>query len=207
MSGCPTCGAALETPLGCHACGTLFDADERVTPFAVFGLEPSWNVDRADLKRRLLRVSRLSHPDFHGTAPPEVRARAEANSALANGAYEILLDDFLRADWLVRHLGGPADSEERQMPQAFLMEVLEWNEALEEAEQSSPGSPERAALDRLAHELHDQHDEVLADLGRRLDPLPPRGDAALSEIRRQLNAVRYLSRALLRVRDLRFGNA
>lgn len=202
---CPACGASLEFPLGCSACGHLVDPGDRLSPFAVFGLEPSWKVDPADLKRRLLRVSRLSHPDFHGTAPPEIRALAEANSARANGAYEVVLDDFLRADWLVRHLGGPSDSDERQMPQAFLMEVLEWNEAMEEAESSPPDSPERETLESLSRQLHEQHDEILEELGASLDPLPDQGDASLSEVRRSLNAVRYLSRALLRIRDLRFG--
>lgn len=204
-AACPACDAELETPLGCHACGLLLAPEEAPSPFVLFGLTPAWQVDKADLKRRLLRHSRLVHPDFHGTSTPERKALAEANSALLNGAYEVLLDDFLRADWLVRHLGGPTDSQERQMPQAFLMEVLEWNEALEEAEQAAPGTPARAALEGLARELLAKHDQELAAVGRRLTPLPAHGDAALADLRRSLNVVRYLSRALLRIRDLRFG--
>ena len=193
-SGCPACGAALETPLGCSSCGVLLRPEIEPNPFEVFGLEPSWSVDKEDLKARLRRFGRIVHPDYHGTSPRGARELAEASSARLNGAYEILLDDFLRADWLVRHLGGPSDSEERAMPREFLMEVLEWNEALDEAESAAPDSPARAALERLARSLLAEH-----------AALPDPGDPVLAEIRRELNGVRYLSRALLRIRDMRFG--
>ena len=202
---CPTCGADLETPLGCHACGVLLQPDETPTPFAAFGLEPAWGVDKKDLKRRLLSCTRLCHPDHHATSPPAVKRLAEEHSALLNHAYEVLLDDFLRADWLTLHLGGPRESEERQMPQAFLMEVLEWNEALEDAERSSAGSPERAALEGLGVTLHREHERQLAGVGAALEPLPERGAPELAGVRRQLNAVRYLSRTLYKIRDLRFA--
>ena len=207
ISECPACGARLETPLGCLACGVLLRPATVPTPFEVFGLDPSWRVDRSELKGRLRRLGRLTHPDHHGTSPAEIRALAEANAATMNGAYEVLLDDFLRADWLVGHRGGPSTEDERQMPQEFLMDVLEWNEALDDAEGAAEGSPERARLDELARSLLTLHDERLAELGARLEPLPPQGSPVLAEIRRELNAIRYLSRALLRIRDLRFGSS
>jgi len=206
-TACPACGAALETPLGCHACGRLLEATGAPSPFAILGLRPAWSIDKADLKRRLLRTSRLVHPDFHGTSTPAARALAETNAALLNGAYEVLLDDFLRADWLLAHRGGPSDAQERQMPAEFLMEVLEWNEELDEAESTPPGSPMRAALDGLARRLREARERQLEAAGAALEDLDRRGSTGperLVEIRRALNAVRYLSRALLRIRDIRF---
>ena len=207
MRGCPACGARLETPLGCNACGVLLRPADDPSPFEVLGLEPTWEVNKTDLKKRLLRFSRLLHPDFHGISAADQKELAEANSARLNRAYEIVLDDFLRADWLVAHLDGPTHSDERQMPAEFLIEVLEWNEALDEAQASPPDSPERGALEQLVTTLNRQHEGLLAEIGRSLTPLPGRDGSLLSEIRRQLNAVRYLSRTLFRIRDLRFGEA
>lgn len=204
MTACSTCGAPLETPLGCDACGAVQDPGGEPGPFVVLGLEPTWEVDEADLKQRLRRIGRIVHPDFHAGVP-ELRELAEANSARLNHAFEVLLDPFLRADWLVERLGGPSDQDERQMPQAFLMEVMEWNEVLDEVGPAPEGSPERERLDRLARTLHDEHEARLAAIGASLTPLPPEGDEALRQVRQELNAVRYLSRALLRIRDLRFG--
>ena len=206
MPSCSQCGAALETPLGCEACGALFQT-EALTPYEIFGLAPGTSPDARELKRRLLRFSRLTHPDFHGNGPEEERARAERNTALLNEAHEILSDDFARADWIIRHLGGPAESDERQMPTAFLMEVLEWNETLEEARNEPADAPLPAALGVLETTWNNERRTNLDAVLARLDPLPRNGASALTEARRQLNAVRYLDRALRELEALRLARA
>jgi len=203
-SFCPDCEERLETPLGCNGCGALLDPEALPGPFVVFGLEPTWEIDERDLKRRLRRIGRLVHPDFHAT-DPERRSRAESNSARLNRAYEVLLDPFLRADWLIELLGGPSEKEERAMPPEFLMEVMEWNEALDEAAATPLDSPERTALEGLANTLLAERDRRLEAVGGLLTPLPPAGSPSLTQVRRDLNAVRYLSRALYKIRDLRYG--
>ena len=203
MSECPSCGVELETPLGCSACGTLFELDGQQGPFEIFGLEPSWAIDEAELRRRLLQFSRIVHPDYFGNAAPEERERAEASSALLNSAHEVLADAVRRADWLVAARGGPSETEERQMPQAFLIEVLEWNESLVEAREAAAGAAARGGLERLQDELEQRRGATLRKLDEVLDPLPASGDAVLSRARRLLNAIRYLDRALEQIRTLR----
>lgn len=205
MTACPQCGAALETPLGCEACGALISTEHAPTPFATLGVEPSFRLDGADLRKRLLRFSRLLHPDFYAGRPEE--AIAERNTALLNEAHACLADDCARANWLVAELGGPSDKQERSMPQAFLMEVMEWNETLEEARDAEADSPERAALGALLDELTEQRTEALETLSGLLDPLPPSGDAQLVAARQQLNALRYLDRALEQLEELRLDGA
>lgn len=207
MTHCPACQARLDTPLGCSACGVLLSSDRAHSPFEVFGLEPGYRVDAAELKRRLLRFSRLVHPDYFGAKGPELHALAERNTAELNAAFEILSDDAGRADHLVRDLGGPSEQEERSMPQAFLMEVLEWNEALEAVRGSAPASRERAALAELAVTLAERRDATLQALARQLDPLPPRASPALAAARKELNALRYLDRALSEIEKLRLAQA
>ena len=204
---CPHCEAPLESPLVCTSCHSLLEASEDPTPFRTLGLSPCWDLDRDDLKKRLLRFTRLLHPDFFATAEPEERERAERGTALVNQAHEVLADDVARADWLVNHLAGPSEQDERQMPQAFLMEVLEWNETLEEARESAIGSPERAALPAFAERLRAERAEVLAGLDAKLHPLPASGAEVLRDVRRDLNAVRYLDRALNELESLRLEGA
>jgi len=207
MPDCPRCGAKLETPLGCHACGVLFSPESPPTPFAALGVEPVYRLDQAELKRRLLRLSRTMHPDYFGSGDEEQRRLAERNSAELNRAFAILADDWKRADWLVSWLGGPDEVRERAMPQAFLAEVLEWNEALEAARAAAPGGEERRALDSLEGELRAQRGTAFAALASLLEPLPSRGDASLLEARRQLNALRYLDRTLAEIEALRLEEA
>jgi molecular chaperone HscB len=193
----------LETPLGCTACGSLSEFDSQPSPFEVFGLEPSWAIDATELRRRLLKFSRIVHPDYFGNAAPEERERAETSSALLNSAHEVLADAVRRADWLVAARGGPSEADERQMPQEFLLEVLEWNESLEEAREATASSPARAGLQQLQDELEHRRSATLTELAEMLDPLPANGDAVLSRARRRLNAIRYLDRALEQIRALR----
>ena len=202
MTSCPECGEALWTPLGCEACGVLAQWEEAPGAFEVFGLAPAWEVDRKALRRALLQLQRLTHPDHAGATD-----QAERANAALNHAHEVLSDAFLRADDLIRRLGGPEESAERQMPQEFLMEVLEWNETLDDAAAAAPGSSEREALGPLAEQLRAQREEVLSEVGAALTPLPPSGAADLGPLRRRLNAVRYLSRALERIRELRLAEA
>jgi molecular chaperone HscB len=206
MAECPHCRAPLETPLACGSCGRLLATGSDPTPFETLGLEASGAVDPAELRRRLLRFSRLTHPDYFAAAAPEERARAEHATALLNAAHEILSDDVRRATWLVRHLGGPDENEERAMPAPFLAEVLEWNEMLAEA-RATPGAVGDPQLLGLKNDLLEQRREALASIARRLSPLPTRGAPALREVRRELNAVRYLDRALSEIEALRLSRA
>mgnify|MGYP001162435349 CR=1 FL=1 len=80
-----------------------------------------------------------------------------------------------RANHLVKSLDGPSDAEVKDMPQVFLMEVLEWNEALEEARASDPGSPQREAAFGIKPDLEAQRSEHIAAITELLDPLPDSG--------------------------------
>ena len=166
------------------------------------GLEPGPVVDGAALKKRLLKLSRAMHPDFFGGADEELKQRAIDNTAELNAAFELLSDDMARADWLVRSLGGPKESDERQMPQTFLMEVMEWNELLEEARDAEPGSPEHAAAHELGTTLENERKTIMQTVASALTPLPTSGSTALTDIRKQMNAVRYVDRALSQLAEL-----
>ena len=192
-SACPSCGAGLETPLACGACGVLMLLEDAVCPFEVFGLEEAFHLDSGDLRARLRRFTRLVHPDFFALEGEEALARAERNNALLNEAYGVLSDEARRADRLVSSLGGPTEKDLGSMPQAFLMEVMEWNETLEEA---PPGSD---ALLQLERELNEHRDQISEQIGAALTPLPQPGDESLSAIRQGLNARRYVDRALARI--------
>jgi molecular chaperone HscB len=175
--------------------------DPPPTPFEIFGLLPAYAVDQEALQRFLLRTSRIVHPDYYAR-DPALGPIAERNSALLNGAIAILSDDYLRASWLIEHLGGPTEGAERQMPREFLIEVLEWNEAVEEARQAEPGSAALARLSRLEADLTAERGRIYGEIEQSFDPLPGRGAPALADLRRRLNCIRYLDRALADIASL-----
>lgn len=199
---CPKCWARLSTPLFCDTCHELVDGEHRHSPFHTLGVETGFHVDRGALRRSLLALSRRMHPDFHGH-DPDARRIAEANTAELNAAFEVLDDDLRRADWLVASLGGPSESDERQMPPEFLMEVMEWNETVEAAREGA----DPAKLDPLERELRERHDSLVSRVGAMLDPLPEAGAPVLTDARRLLNAVRYVDKTLREIAELRLDGA
>lgn len=166
-----------------------------------------FDLDRMSLRKRLLHLSRHLHPDLHGSADDATRDLAQRNTAELNAAFEILNDDFRRANWLVMSLGGPTEETERQVPQDFLTEVIEWNEVVEEARTSEPGSPERSRLAGLGDELRNERKRVMDGVAARLTPLPPLNSSELAEVRQELNALRYLDRTLCQIEELRLEQA
>jgi molecular chaperone HscB len=202
VEACPSCGKSPSTPLLCESCGELLEPRSAPSPFAVLGVAPAFAVDVNAARRRLLELSRALHPDFHAGDDAETRRLAEDNTAALNAAFRVLSDDFRRADWLVRSLGGPGEDEERAMPPEFLQSVLEWNETIEEARAAAPGSSERARLAGLAAELRDTRAATMGRVGALLTPLPAPGSQALRAARQELNALRYLDRALRELGEL-----
>ena len=206
MASCPHCGAELETPLGCGACLSPLEVETSVDPFALFGLTPSFSIEGEELRTRHLKYSRWIHPDYFA-ADPELRALAEINTGLLNGALESLEEPLRRADHLLKVRGGPSESEVKDMPQAFLMEVLEWSEVLDEARAAEAGTPPREAAFKLKPSLDEERTARIQTITGLLEPLPESGSEALTTARRELNAVRYLDRALRELESLRLAEA
>ncbi len=206
MTACPHCGVELETPLGCGACQVPLELTADPDPFSLTGISPSFNLDVEDLRARHLKISRWIHPDYFASAP-ELRALAESNTGHLNGAIEALEEPLRRADHLIGGLGGPSEAEVNDMPQVFLMEVLEWNEALEEARAAEAGSAKREAAFKLKSDLAEQRAARIDSIAELLHPLPEPKSEALSAARRELNAVRYLDRVLLELESLRLADA
>ena len=198
MADCSHCNEVLASPLACGGCESIFVATASLSPFEVFGLPVAARLDRSSLRKKLLKLQRLLHPDFHGAAGETMVDIAEHNTAEVNSAYEVLRDAAKRSSWIVEHLGGPSESAERQMPQAFLMEVMEWNETMEELKEHGNPAETKAGINELKAELNYQRAELiestLDNTEAQLNQVA--GATDLASIRRDLNAVRYIDRAL-----------
>jgi len=165
-----------------------------LSPFERLGLPRRFSLDASELERKYLALSRGAHPDFHSDATAEVQAHAEAESAAINEAYATLKDPFRRAEALLKLLGGPNASEQKEMPPAFLMEMLELREQIEGAT-----GPTKAKIESELLERETTLFAAIENSFAKCEP-PPAPPALLKGIRRDLNAAKYL-RGLLR--DLR----
>jgi len=108
--------------------------------FEVFGLPRKLQIDLDGLQRSFYELSRRHHPDFHQGAGAEDQARALKASALVNRAYRALRDPVRRVEYLIALEEGREVREETtakaKVPRDLLAEMLEVQEALEDAKSS-----------------------------------------------------------------------
>jgi molecular chaperone HscB len=105
--------------------------------FTVFGLPRKLRVDADALQRRFYELSRQHHPDFHQGTDAARQAETLAQSALVNRAYRALRDPLPRVEYLIALEEGreirEGATEKPKAPRELLQEMLEVQEALEEA--------------------------------------------------------------------------
>ena len=130
--------------------------------FQLFNLSPRFAIDTAELDRAYREVQSHVHPDRFTAGTAAENRVAMQWATRANEAYQTLKSPLRRAAYLCECAGVPIDSESNPaLPSKFLMQQLEWREALDEARVSG----DQAAMQRLS----DQTDAVRDDVHRQLE--------------------------------------
>jgi len=125
--------------------------------FEVLGLPRKLQVDLDELRRRFYDLSRLHHPDFHQAASAGEQAAVLERSALVNRAYRALREPLARVEYVIALEEGRETREgaagKPKAPMDLLEEMLEVQEALEEAKTSGLDEEARARLAREQQSL------------------------------------------------------
>ena len=131
--------------------------------FELFDLPMAFALDRGALDARWKDLQREVHPDRHAAADAQTQRQAMQWSVRINEAYQRLKDPLQRAAYLCELNGAPIQAENNTaMPAAFLMQQMEWREALEEA-----GSA--ATVEDLADAVAATRRRMLAELQQTAD--------------------------------------
>jgi len=102
--------------------------------FELFGLVPQFAQDRATIDTRWKDLQREAHPDKFAAQGASAQRVAMQWSVRINEAYQRLKDPLKRAAYLCELHAAPVNAENNTaMPTAFLMQQMEWREALDEA--------------------------------------------------------------------------
>ena len=140
--------------------------------FVLFGLPERYALDRAQLDAQWKALQRHAHPDQHAAEGAAAQRIAMQWSVRINEAYSRLKDALKRAAYLCELRGAPiAAHTNTAMPASFLMQQMEWREALEEAKAESD-------LDGLSDELDAARTRELSAIEKLLDAEGLGSDAA-----------------------------
>ena len=137
----------------------LFDRDD----FALFDLPRRFGLDADDLAARRRTVQAEVHPDRFATEGAAGQRVAMQWAVRVNEAYQRLKDPLRRAAYLCELQGAPIEAENNTaMPTHFLIEQMEWREALDEA-----GTLQQ--VEALSAKVASHRNQALDQLGTVLD--------------------------------------
>jgi molecular chaperone HscB len=140
----------------------LFNRDH----FELFGLARRFVIDDRSLESRYHELQSLAHPDRYASHPEAERRLSMQWSTRINEAYRLLRTPLTRARYLLELDGIDLGVESNTaMPADFLMQQMEWREALDEARDAH----DAGALDELARMLRHAQRDAEDLLARQLD--------------------------------------
>jgi molecular chaperone HscB len=125
--------------------------------FELFGIPVSFNVDSAALSRKYFELQRQYHPDFYTRETSGEKDDALEMSSMINKAFNTLKDEEATIKYILQLEGLLEEDEKYQLPPAFLMEMMELNEALMEGDDSIAGK-----LDAINKEIYEMVKPVMA---------------------------------------------
>jgi molecular chaperone HscB len=134
--------------------------------FALFQLPQTFAIDAAQLDAAYRELQARVHPDRFVAATDAEKRVAMQWATRANEAYQTLKNPLKRAGYLCELNGVDLGIESNTaMPAAFLMQQMEWREALEDARHAK----DFAALETLDADLRAERRRQIDEIGALLD--------------------------------------
>ena len=131
--------------------------------FSLFELPRAFRLNLSELDSRFRDVQAQVHPDRFAHASEAERRLSMQWATHANEAYQTLKKPLERAKYLLHLAGHDIQAENNTaMPADFLMEQMEWREALGEATEAA----DEDALDDLSRRLRHNARALEAELAR-----------------------------------------
>lgn len=169
--------------------------------FDLLGLEPRFDLTSGEVRAAYLARVGGVHPDREAGERVSGGAGENVEGASAlNAAKMALADPETRANILLARLGGASKDVNRDLPDGFLMKMMEAREELEAAASRRDG----AGIERWrgwAEKERDGHIARVGGLFAEVAAGKPTG-VGLTAVRQELNAWRYIERMLEQIGEL-----
>jgi molecular chaperone HscB len=151
--------------------------------FELFGLQRQFEQERSEIDTRWRTLQGEVHPDRFAGQGASAQRLAMQWAVRVNEAYQRLKDPLRRAAYLCELNGAPIEAENNTaMPTEFLMQQMEWREALDDAH-------DLASVEALSKDVQASRNEMLSRLHWTIDE---RGDYATGAL--QVRALMFVER-------------
>ncbi|MBU0621546.1 MAG: Fe-S protein assembly co-chaperone HscB [Gammaproteobacteria bacterium] len=138
--------------------------------FSLFNLPRRFQIDGIALEQAYRDLQAQVHPDKFAHLPEADRRLSMQWTTRVNEAFQTLRSPLNRARYLLTLHGVDTQEESNtSMPVEFLMQQMEWREALEEALQAKDMGALETLEQRMQHETRNLQQQLAADLDDTLD--------------------------------------
>ncbi|MCO4294204.1 Fe-S protein assembly co-chaperone HscB [Solitalea sp. MAHUQ-68] len=165
--------------------------------FQFYDIPVSFNPDESLLKKKFYALSKQYHPDFYVNESEEKQTEVLELSTLNNNAFKVLSNPVKRLEYVLELNGLIIEGEKNQLPQAFLMEMMDINEQLMELEFDED--------EQRLTEINEQVSGLENNLTTELDKLTEGFDAHSEEQQKnillKIKDNYYKSKYLLRIKE------
>lgn len=167
--------------------------------FELFEIPQRFDVDIAELANRYRELQKTVHPDKFANAGEQQKLLAISKTAQVNDAYQMLKDPIRRAEHMLLLRGVDIDNESTTMKDSgFLMQQLEWREALAELRDSDDIGADIAALEA---EFTQYRQQLLDNLSKQLVDTQASSAMLAADQVRKLKFMAKLQDELTRIQD------
>ncbi len=128
--------------------------------FELYEIPISFKPNQELIKQKFYALSKRYHPDFYVNESQDQQDEVLELSTLNNKAFQVLKDNQKRLHYVLELKGHLVEGENYSLPQSFLMEMMEVNEAIMELE----FNPDDAKFEELTNQISDIENSLSNDL-------------------------------------------
>jgi molecular chaperone HscB len=165
--------------------------------FEFYDLPLSFGLDEQKLKKKFYELSKRFHPDFYVNEDEEKQAEILELSTLNNKAFQVLSDPLKRIEYILSLHNLLADGDKYVLPQDFLMDMMDVNEALMEMEFDH----DELKLDELSNQIDAMEQGLFDELKQATDEFDRREGKDTETILLTIKDIWYRQKYLLRIRE------
>lgn len=132
-----------------------------MTYFELFNIPVQLKVNAASLSKKFFELSKKYHPDYFANETEQIQADVLEKSALLNKAWKTFQNPDATIKYVLQQKGLLAEEEKYELPAGFLMEVLEINEQIMDADGADAATGLKSKINNLQFEIYEPVKEMV----------------------------------------------
>lgn len=161
--------------------------------FQFYELPVQFNPDQQAIKAKFYALSKQFHPDFYANESQEKQDEVLSLATLNNKAYQTLSHAKKRLKYVLEMKGIVKADESYQLPQSFLMEMMEVNEVLMDLE-FEPDAEKTNQIRQEVESIQNALTDELNSLMEQFDGAADHPEALLLSIKDNFYRQKYIDR-------------